>query len=398
MNQAKTAPAVSHAEIALKRLRHLCQGGNHLFVPVQRAATTLGQARAQNASPKFKVKPDYRTLVADTMGAPTFNDIVPLAEHEYDEKISASSLAERRGQQAGRLAILLAKTAAAHDSSIPDLTSYALNVINEWQPTAREPEVKVNLANEMHEDVLQHFATADIRMEFAVNSLQDPQPEDIENACTVLRVLNPNKLIARQERIRQLMMENMGIVAVRMANSGEEAKRTYALQIFETLYKQGKGHAGVHVARMRFEGWGTEKKGRDIGKANSDIDKVFADFTQSNRALFQSRQGLEEMLALRIRIKERLIVNGKDNPQVVFRRAKELIDTLLECLRNDFKGYGVELAMLLVPHNPRPNELRNIIDGHDELKSYCLQMHHNLCAQIRANGMELPEPPESEHA
>lgn len=294
---------------------------------------------------------------------------------------------------------LLAKTAEEHGLPIPqNLAADAADAINEWQPTAREPEVKVNLANEINDDVLQYFGMVQMRLQFAVENNEDPEPEDIEQACTVLRVLNPDKLNQRQGKLRKLMMVDMGIVAVRMANSGEENKRIYALQMFETLYKQGEDYTGVHVARMRFDGWGTEKKGRDIGKANRAIDMVFAAFTEGNPSLFQTPQGLEEMLALRIRIKQDLILNGKDDPQLVFTRTKELIETLLECLRYEFEGYGIELAMLLDPHNTRPNELRKIINAHDELKEYCLKMHNDICAQARAHGMEIPEPPTPGHS
>lgn len=392
MTQTKSTSTAPHAEIALKRLRHLCENANPLFLSVQRAATALGQVRAQNASPNFKVKPDLRTLVAATLGAPTFNDIEPLAKHEYDEAIGAALLTERREQQANRLAALLAKTAKEHGLTVPkDMASHANSVINEWQPTAREPEVKVHLANKVHEDVMQHFGIAQLRMEFAVRSQQDPLPQDVENACMVLRLLDPSKLIARQETLRQCMMADMGIVAVRMANKGTEAKCTLALQIFEMLYKQDNGHAGVHVARMRFEGWGIENRGRDIGKANSAIDSIFEKITLGNLALFQTRPGLEEMLVLRLRIKHELIVNGKDDPQIVFKRTRELIDTLIECLRYEFEGYGFELAMLLEPHNPSPNDLRKIINAHEELSAYCLQMHEALCAAARAEDIEVPE-------
>lgn len=396
MNLAKNTPPAPHAQIALKRLRQLCGGGAPLFMLVHHAAAALGQARAHSVS--RKVKPDLRTVVAAVLNAPTFNDIGPLAEHEYDEKIGPTSLAKRRNQQAGHLAAFLTRTAEDHGLPIPqDLAAHSVEVINEWQPTAREPEIKVHLANKMQENARQHFAVAQLRMEIAFRSDLDPLPEDIDEACAILRVLDPTRLLPREERFRRLMMENMGLVAVRMANSGEEAKRTYALQMFEALYKQGAGHAGVHVARMRFDGWGTEKKGRDIGKANSDIDKVFADFTQGNRGLFQTRSGLKEMLTLRIRIKHELIINGKDDPQVVFKRTKELIGTLLECLRYEFEDYGVELAMLLAPNNTVPNELRKIIDAHDELKAYCLRMHEDICAQARANGIEMPESPSPTH-
>jgi hypothetical protein len=394
MNQAKSTSTPSHAEIALKRLRHLCENGNPLFLFVQRAATALGQVRAQKAPANFKVKPDLRTFVAATLGASTFNDIEPLAKHEFDEAITPALLTERRLQQAIRLAALLSKTAEEQGLTAPaDIASHAVDVINAWQPTTRQPEVKVHLANQVHEDVMQHFGIAQLRMEFAVKSLQYPLAEDVENACTVLRVLDPSKLIARQENLRQAMMADMGILAVSMANNGKEDQYELALQIFEALYKQDQCHAGVHVARMRFEGWGIGNRGRDIGKANSAIDNIFEKFISGDLAPFQTRLGLEEMLALRIRIKHELIVNGKDNPQVVFKRTKELIDTLIKCLHYEFEGYGSELAMLLAPHNPRPNDLRKIINAHDELRTYCLQMHEDLCAHARAEGLELPEWP-----
>jgi len=387
MNETKFTSTPSHAEIALKRLRHLCQNGNPLFLFIWRAAIALGQVRAQKAPRNSKVKSDLRTFVAATLGASTFNDIDALAKHEFDEAISSNLLTERRVQQANRLAVLLTKTAEEQGLTAPeDMASYAADVINEWQPTAREPEVKVHLANKVLEDLMQHFGIMQLRLEFAVKSLQYPLPKDVENACMVLRLLDPSKLLVRQENLRQSMMADMGILAVRMANNSKEAEYALALQIFETLYKQDQGHAGVHVARMRFEGWGMENRGRAI-------DNIFENFVSGNLPLFQTRLGLEEMLALRIRIKHELIVNGKDDPPIVFKRTRELIDTLIKCLHYEFEGYGLELAMLLEPHNPRPNDLRKIINAHDELRTYCLQMHEDLCSLARAEGLELPKWP-----
>jgi hypothetical protein len=164
-----------------------------------------------------------------------------------------------------------------------------------------------------------------------------------------------------------------------MAHSGGKDTYANALKIFETVYKHGEDYAGVHIARMRFDGWGTEKNDRDIGKANSNIDKVFSDFIHGDLSL--TRESLGEVLDLRIRIKLELIANGKGKPEVLLKRTKELIETLLECVYSGFKDYEVRLAMLLDPCNTTPSELRKIIDDHDELKAYCQQMYDAICAQ-----------------
>jgi hypothetical protein len=219
MSQALSSAA--HAAVTLKHLRRLCYQDSPQFELVRQTATTLGQERALNLPSKSKVKPDWRTIVATTLGAPSFNEIAPLVEHEYDERIRPESLADRRCCQTSRLAELLTKKAEEHDLPTPsDMASYAINIINEWQPTALPPEVKVSRANEMHEDLLQHFALAQLRMQFAAHSELDLRAEDIEDACTVLNKLDPGKLMTQFERVRHTMMVHMCIVAERMAYSG----------------------------------------------------------------------------------------------------------------------------------------------------------------------------------
>lgn len=333
MDQSDHFSPASHAETALARIRYLCEAESALFAPVALVADLLGQKRAGKKSHNFKVRREFRTIVAAVLNAATFNDIEPLGDDDFDENLSSPALVERREQQADRLRELLLTSADADGLSFPECAALsAEEIIREWQPTARKPEIKVDAANGIRAELFEHFEMAAEHMEIAAESQwHDPHPEDIDFACTVLRTLEPDTLDEASTLVYKVMMCNMALVAVRLGNTVDPVKRASALRIFEALYKSGDVNAAVHITRMGLEGWGTKNGLHDLGKANDLSDKVYAEFIRSNGEIFCTAVGLREMLEDRLRVKHKLIMDGTSDRGRLSQRIYELRETLVKC-------------------------------------------------------------------
>ncbi len=377
MKSSKLDVAPSRVSNTLKRLRSLCESGDPVFIHVKRLAEALGSARARHCISGHKIKPDFRTIVAAVLQAPSFNEVDALSDREFDEELNSQALTDRREQQTLSLETLFRSTLIGH--GLPDdVVAHSASVIDIWQPTAQAPEFSVLRYNEIRLQSYSYLADMKLRMENVAHGHEELNSEDVATSCLLVRALTQSKLNSARKKNFDILKLDMGIVACRLGNSDLDSNREQALTMLETLFKQGEAFAGVHFARMRFEGWGTAHKGKDFGIANEVIDQIYLDSLSADQTIFQTRAGLWEMLDLRLRIKHDRILEGKSDPDLLGRRVKDLIETLVRCKRLGFDDKNLYLNMLLDPRETESDEIRDIIDANVDLKAYCSDLHQSL--------------------
>lgn len=351
------------AESARKRLKRLCDDFPSLFTPMMQLAIAVGADR-EGMHPKQKTKPDFRLLVAIIAGE---------GVDEVDEALNPCVFTERRKEQSERLALCL-ETARLQSVAIDvpvDVAKYSSTIIDRWQPTSQFPEISVRLAKEMESDIPQHLGWAGMLLDLAVRGGGLPTTDQVQRVCALLPLLNGRKLPPRQEYVFNLLKCDVGMIAVHMGNMQSEVMRQSALALFEALSLVGDSAAALHLAKMRFYGWGALEKYRDVGLANELLDKLFARYMQpSVLPPLETRDGLDEMLTLRVQVKHKLIVDGTGKLDKKVERACELIDTLAQGA-NSSLSHRYMLLELNDPHLHAPAPIRDLVWAIPELQAYC---------------------------
>ena len=350
------------AESARKRLKRLCDDFPSLFKPMMQLAIAVG-ADKEGAHPKQKTKADFRALVAIIAGE---------GVNEVDEVLDPRAFADRRKQQCERLALCLEMAGLQQVAvDLPaDVAKYSSAVIDRWQPTSQYPEINVRLAIEMQSNIPQHLGWFGMLFELAVRGGRLPTADEVQRVCALLPLLNGRDLHPRHENVFDLLKCDVGMIAVQMGNQQTEFMRQSALALFEALSLVGDSSAALHLAKMRFYGWGALEKYKDVGLANDIVDKLFACQFQSSVPAFKTRDGLDEMLMLRAQIKHKLIVGGTSKLDKKVERARELIDTLVQ-------GASLSLSyhsLLLDLDDQRqhvPDPIRDLVWTIPELQGYC---------------------------
>jgi hypothetical protein len=350
------------AESARKRLKRLCDDFPSFFKPMMQLAIALG-ADKEGAHPKQKTKADFRALVAIIAGE---------GVDEVDEVLDARAFADRRKQQCERLALCFEMAGLQRVViDIPaDVAKYSSAVIDRWQPTSQHPEINVRLAIDMQLDIPQHLGRAGMLFDLAVRGGRLPTADDVQRVCALLSLLNERPQHPRQEYVFNLLKCDVGIIAVQMGNQQTEFMRQSALALFEALSLVGDSSAALHLAKMRFYGWGVLEKYKDVGLANDIVDKLFACQFQSSVPAFETWDGLDEMLMLRAQIKHKLIVGGTSKLDKKVERARELIDTLAQGASLS-SSYRSLLLKLDDQRQHAPDPIRDLVWTLPELQGYC---------------------------
>lgn len=225
-----------------------------------------------------------KSIMAAVLGADRFSEI-----HQQsltvDEDLVLADLDRRRKQQASRLCIYINEQSPAL-SLTPPRSPIAMydEFIDVWQPTMCAPDEypetlrRASCAKTAGE-LPGWFQRIAPKLESSSQNPDEQLPKKVVyEALALLKVADEESLTSAVWRSSEwlFMRENLGIAAVNLANTREDAKTIRATRILEHLWEGGLIYSGIQLARMYYHL--NSPKRLNERYAAEIIDKTYAQY------------------------------------------------------------------------------------------------------------------------
>ncbi len=330
-----------------------------------------------------------KSLTAATVGAERFTDLHKLLL-KVDEDIPLAQVNKRRKQQAANLCAFIVELSSSLGLTPPEkLLLLCDDFIEIWQPTMFAPDAypetlqKVARAKALGE-LPALFTKVAAKLDDA--SRDETQPlhnKVVYEALSLLKIADEESLTAQHwNSIKWLAMrEDLGMAAVRMANTREDAKTIRAALILEHLWDKGIVYAGIQLARMYYHLVSPSRVNKRY--AAGVIDSAYTTYKSAPNpsSIFITKDSEAELYRTYNTIKTDAIRHASD-PDEVLSLSKQVVEASLEAAGHRFEGFAACLLSILTPDfaplqrqdNQEFFELREKISTFPAAEAYCQQI------------------------
>ncbi|WP_095194381.1 hypothetical protein [Pseudomonas sp. Irchel 3A7] len=330
-----------------------------------------------------------KSIVAATIGAERFTDL-PKLLLKVDEDIPLSTVNKRRKQQAANLCAYIIEQATLLELTPPEkLLLLCDSFIEVWQPMMYAPdaypETLLRVARAKASGELPALFTK-VAAKLDAASSDESLPlhnKTVYEALSLLKIADEESLTTAHWGSRSwlAMREDLGIAAVRMANTRESTKTIRAALILEHLWEQGIVYAGVQLARMYFHVVSPNRV--DKTYAAEVIDAAYSEYKSEPipSSIFTMKDSEAELFQTYNTIKTDAVQHAQD-PDDVLKFSKQMIEAALTAAGHRFEGFAAFVLSILTPDfAPMQNaenevffKLREKISTFPMAEAYCQQM------------------------